>query len=89
MPKKSFKDNPALQFISETDTALQKISETMPAAAPQGYKVNPLYIETKSKRLQLVMQPSLYERVKAAADNEKLSVNEFIHRTLDAATKNS
>ena len=61
----------------------------MPATVPKGYKINPLYVETKTKRLQLVMQPSLYERVKAAADKEKLSVNEFIHRTLDLATKNS
>lgn len=89
MSKKSFKDNPALQFISETDSTPQTISESMPATVPKGYKINPLYVETKTKRLQLVMQPSLYERVKAAADKEKLSVNEFIHRTLDLATKNS
>lgn len=49
------------------------------------YKLNPLYIETKSKRLQLVLQPSLYERVKDAAFTAHLSVNEYIHRVLESA----
>lgn len=54
---------------------------------PKGFKVNPLYVETKSKRLQLVVQPSLYERIKAASDAAGLSVNEFCHRVLDKATE--
>ena len=31
----------------------------------EGYKLNPLYIENRSKRLQLLVQPSLYNKVKA------------------------
>ena len=76
--KKSFIDNPALQFISAAET------ETKP---PEGYKVNPLYVETKSRRLQLVLQPSLYERVKAGAAAAGLSVNEYVHQILDNATR--
>lgn len=88
MSKKSFKNNPALQFISETSQTEQETDETMPTnpQLPQGYRINPLYIETRSKRVQLVMQPSLYERVKNAADKEKISVNEFIHRVLEQVT---
>lgn len=56
---------------------------------PDGYKRNPLYIETKSRRLQLVLQPSLYERVKACAVASGLSVNEYIHQILDSATRES
>ena len=104
--KKSFKDNPALQFITETtddsenkqnitvDAIQEKVSKSHQPLSreskyfPQGYKINPeLYVETKSRRLQLIIQPSLYDRVKSAANKEELSVNEYIHRVLDAATK--
>lgn len=81
--KKSFKDNPALQFISATEEPEQQPAEK----APDGYKINPLYIETKSRRLQLILQPSLYERVKAKAEASGLSVNEYAHQILDKATR--
>lgn len=87
MAKKSFKDNPAFQFIS----AMEDKQETLPVRkttkAPHGYKLNPLYIETKTRRLQLVLQPSLFERVKKMAYKNGLSVNEYVHRVLDQATK--
>ena len=89
MTKKSFKDNPALQFISAAEEAVGE--EPKPAARPAaggppaGYKVNPVYLETKTRRLQLVLQPSLYKRVKAKAKEEKLSLNEYVHRILAAA----
>ena len=53
--------------------------------APEGFKVNPLYIETKTKRVQLVWQPSLFEKVKAASEAEGISINEYVHRVLRAA----
>lgn len=84
MAKKSFKDNPALQFISAADEEQQQ--EQLQEQAPEGYKLNPLFVETKSRRLQLVIQPSLYERVKATAKTNGLSVNEYVHRLLDEAT---
>ena len=85
-------NNPAMAFISEEsiEAVDGKGEDTLKAPTgekpPKGYKVNPLYVETKSKRLQLVVQPSLYERIKAASDAEGLSVNEFCHRVLDKAT---
>lgn len=90
MAKKTFKDNPALQFISTAEeeqevTPEQKAPTT--AKAPEGYKLNPLYVETKTKRLQLVLQPSLFDRVKKRAKQAGLSVNEYVHRILDEATK--
>ncbi len=51
------------------------------------YKLNPAYIETKSRRVQLVMQPSLYNSIKEAAIKEDISVNEFIHKTLEDALR--
>jgi predicted HicB family RNase H-like nuclease len=86
----------ASQFFSEeapaSSTPTKRTSptstgETTAKKAPDGYKPNPEYIETKSKRLQLVVQPSLYDRVKDKATAAGLSVNEYIHRVLEAATK--
>lgn len=68
--------------------------ETLTAArknAPEGYQVNPAYvakyIEKRARRVQVVMTPSLYEAVKARARAEGRTVNDFIHATLEAATK--
>lgn len=90
--KKSFKAdlNPAMQFIStpaeETTTGSgEGVASTKDA--PEGYKVNPLYIEKRSKRLQLLVQPSLYDKVKAQAETEGCSVNNYIHRVLEEALR--
>lgn len=86
--KKSFKGdlNPAMQFITMPDGA-GGVSETQPERAPDGYKLNPRYeekyIEKKSRRLQLLMQPSLFDKVKAKASENRISVNDFIHRLLE------
>jgi len=121
--KKTFKDNPALRFISapekspaeahkakvkpdpipdapkpkatpKTDISVSsEVIKTVSAVpslkeeVPEGYKRNPLYVETKSKRVQLVFQPSLLARVKAKATKSGLSLNEYCHRILDQATK--
>ena len=45
-------------------------------------KRNPEFIEVKSKRMQLLMQPSLHSAIKILADKEELSVNEKIHSIL-------
>lgn len=89
MAKKSFKDdlNPALQFISsateETFEARAEARET----APAGYKADPRYIETKSKRLQLLIQPSLLESLKKTAKAEGRSVNDLVHTILVEALR--
>lgn len=54
---------------------------------PAGYKVNPLFVEIKSRRLQLLVQPSLYEAIKEQAKAKGISVNEFAHRALEKAVK--
>lgn len=55
--------------------------------APKGFKVNPLFVETKSRRMQLLVQPSLYYAIKARATAEEQSMNELIHSILEAAIK--
>lgn len=91
--KKSFKAdlNPAMQFIStpteETATREGTPATTTIAPAPDGYKVNPLYIETKSKRLQLLIQPSLLEKLKGKAKADGRSVNDLVHSILEEALR--
>lgn len=78
MAKKSFKDsigNPAMQFIS---TPVAEAPE-----APEGYKVNPLYVETKSKRVQLLVKPSTVEKLRARATAEGRSLNDLINSILE------
>ena len=93
--KKSFIDNPALQFIStaepeetrQEERELPLHKQSQPRSRQRAIKLNPLYVETKSRRLQLVLQPSLYDRVKAGAAAAGLSVNEYVHQILDTATR--
>lgn len=87
MPKKSFTQqvNPALAFISKAQEEPDKKVKT--TDAPEGYKANPLFVETKSRRLQLLVQPSLYDAIKAKATAEGISVNELVHTILEAAVK--
>lgn len=90
--KKSFRDkinlNPTIQFISnpeEETVAQQEISDTTAVSKvpPKGYKLNPLYVETKSKRLQLLVQPSIFKKLKDKAKEEGRSVNDLIHSILE------
>lgn len=91
--KKSFttQQNPALAFISAQEPPkapeAQHTTHAKTTDAPDGYKVNPLYVETKSRRLQLLVQPSLYDAIKARATAEGQSVNELVHSILEAALK--
>lgn len=81
---KSFKEslNPAMQFISVPSEDLKQ-EEDIKAELPSGYKHNPLYIETKSRRVQLLLQPSLYEKIKKKAAAHNNSINEYIHSLLE------
>ena len=45
--------------------------------------------EKKSKRVQLVMQPSVLKRAKAEADKRHISLNEYIHRAVVMALETS
>ena len=51
---------------------------------PDGYELVP-YNETKTRRVQLVMKPSLHEKVKKAAYEANLSFNDYVHRVLELA----
>ena len=83
------KDNPALSFMTpvEEEEATVDIEETVVRPvkkneAPEGYKLNPEYIETKSKRVQLLLQPSTVEAIKSLASKRGLSMNEAINEAI-------
>lgn len=92
-------ENPALRFISpaseraETkDSAgpAQERQRPAPAAEEAGrplsgapMKKNPLYVETRSRRLNLLIQPSLHKRIKALADARQTSLNDLVHMILE------
>lgn len=85
MTKKNFKkpENPALNIISQA-TREPSVAGSQEDSAPQGYKPNPRYIEKKSKRVNLLMQPTTVARAKAAAAALNISMNEFINETVKA-----
>ena len=79
---KSFKEsaqsalsNPAMQFI--TPTAPQDAAEhkSKPAARK----------ESKSRRLQLLIKPSVYESIKERADKSGTSVNDWVNGVIERA----
>lgn len=99
--KKDFTSQ-AMKFISETSSpeslpetqapALQPITaqagpDDSADEPPAGYHKDPRFVENKSRRLQLLVQPSLYKALKAGADKAGLSLNEYVHRLLKSAVQ--
>ena len=76
---KSFKiNNPAMQYISggeeveRSQSASTVARETEPAPAPQPVK------ESKSRRLQLLIRPSVYQAILSAAQARGESFNNMM-----------
>lgn len=80
MAKKSFKDSPALRFITANEE--EKINPKKDEL-PKGYKISPVYIETKSRRLQLLLKPSIFKKLKQTADKKHTSVNDLVNSILE------
>ena len=87
-----FTDNPAIPFITtpqepqepqEQTTAETPSKTTEPAReAPQRPTMRFVYAEKKTQRVQLVMQPSVLERTRAAAESLNISLNEYINQAI-------
>ena len=50
---------------------------------PEGYKINPQYIEKKIRRVSLYLQPSVYERLHSKVKKLKIPMNEYLHRLIE------
>ena len=86
MAKKDFTKQHSF-FTDNTSQKEEKVAvqTTTPKEVSESYK--PAYVEVKSKRVQLVFQPSIYERAKAKATKQNISLNEYIHRLIDSDTQ--
>lgn len=88
----TIQESPAHKRIREEKEAAEEAgrkrreaeASTLKAGAPALNRA-PQRGEAKSRRLQLLIQPSLYEAVKARAEAEGLSVNEEIGELLRSA----
>lgn len=94
--KKDFmKNNPAAPFISAADEqptveVTGEMLEDMKGemqAPPKGYKVNHQYVEVKSKRIVLLVQPSVAARIKEAAKEDGVSLNELMNALIKSYLK--
>ena len=80
-------NNPAMMFISQPEAEEQPEREQVAATPLQAAKRAPQGREAKTRRLQLLLTPSLYEAVKERAEAEGISVNETISELLQTALR--
>ncbi|NCC64088.1 MAG: toxin-antitoxin system HicB family antitoxin [Spirochaetia bacterium] len=80
MAKKNFKrDNPAMDFITQHTEYTQGTHTEQ--AQPTQYEYT-AQAETKSKRLNLLIQPSLHENLVRISKINQVSLNELINQVL-------
>lgn len=67
----------------DADKEVSKEAES----APEGYKVNPEYIEKyvekKTKRAQLLLKPSVHEAISKKASDQGMSFNAYVNELLE------
>lgn len=94
MAKKTFKGSidPLEALISSAPPAAENQKPELDPAQPikketlpTGYKNNPALVETRNRRLQLLITQSLARKLKAKAAEQGRSVNDLINETLEAA----
>lgn len=79
-------DAPVNELLGKLQPAQKAEPAGKPAEkAPAGYKLNPLYVETKTARLQLVLQPSVSKALKQHCKKAGVSVNEFVTGLIEQA----
>lgn len=91
----SLRANPAEMFITKPsggqEQAAADPAEEQLEPLPEGFKYNPEYkakfFEKRTRRVNLVFQPSLFEKVRKAAANNGMSINDYIHKALEELTK--
>ena len=89
---KDFRRDPASAFMSVATQEEEPGGQTATESAdPYQYKLKYNYGELRTRRLQLVLQPSLYKAISKAAKAQGISLNEYCSRAfkreLDAERK--
>ena len=81
MPKKTFKENPALRFVTvDANTHNEQNTESTLNTDNAQYTDNKQ--ERKSKRLNLLVQPSILENISKIAHMKQTSVNDLVNSVL-------
>lgn len=70
------------ETADKKEVAADPVPAERPGKPPKGYKINPMYLEVKSQRVQLALQPSVVKRLKKAAGKKKLSMNETANQAI-------
>ena len=98
--KKNFKDtNPALSYISSPQNNLENKSILEPTPTKEitehlhidmqryteAYTKQQISRETKSRRLQILIRPGLYQAIARLAAERGISINETIHSLLESS----
>jgi predicted HicB family RNase H-like nuclease len=82
MPKKSFKNiNPANAFISSTQTSEDTHLTDNTHNTHNEHKTHNT-VETKSKRLNLILRPSLFKEFTKVAHMKRTSVNDLLNQLM-------
>ncbi|MDR2659432.1 MAG: hypothetical protein LBC27_05510 [Spirochaetaceae bacterium] len=85
-------ENPALSYLTEPEVPnapeLEERQRKFESPAYAEQKNPPRYVpprstEARSKRLQCLIQPSLFSKIKTIAGRRGVSVNDLIHSTLE------
>ena len=83
MASKNFRTTDKFFSVKKAEPTEEKSSAPN---IPEGYKLVPT--ETKSKRLQLLITPSLQEKLRDLSKAEGLSINEIANRAFEAYIEN-
>lgn len=107
MSKKTFKDAPAMAFISTPqegkEVTVERVQqeERAPHVTAAGqepdtqikYKVDPRLVsdpttvESKTRRVQLLLKPSTYKKAHDMAAGRRISLNELITQLIEGGTQ--
>lgn len=98
--KKDFSQNPALQMLSsytekenekaepiktqDNSTEKENTVEKSKVRKASSKTFKPIKKENKSKKLLLLLTPSLFEKLQTKAQSYNLSTNEFINQILES-----
>ena len=105
MSRKSFRDNPALQFVSKVESERNvetrevkdivnssKKIENIFARDLGSHEKNSKYMskvfETKSKRFNMLIRPSVFAHLKKDAEIKGTSVNDLMHKIFETYIEN-
>ena len=78
--KRIIEGSPVAELLNEfepVEEILKKRPQTEPKP-PKGYKLDPRYVEKKTARLQLVLKPSVADKLKKHCKKYRVSVNDFV-----------